>query len=256
MDEITLLRDAAAVLGLNLSDAQIAQFLAFRALLLEWNERVNLTAVTEARAMLERHFIDSLACLVGCDAALRASPAQVIDVGSGAGLPGIALAIALPHWQITSLEATGKKVRFQEAAIAALGLTNMRALHGRAEERGHDAALRGRFAVVTARAVAALPTLLEWCQPFAAVGGITLAPKKGELGAELAQGARAARTLGGDLPEMLPLPAALTALAPDLADGRVIIRVRQHHLSAARYPRPGAASMKSPLGVEVAKQPS
>jgi len=250
MDEAALLHAAAEALDLALSDAQVAQLLAFRDVLLDWNTRMNLTSIIEPRAVVERHFIDALACLVGCDAALRATPAQVLDVGSGAGLPGFALAIALPQWQITSLEATGKKVRFQEAAITALGLPNVRVVQGRAEDCGQDRELRGRFTVVTARALAALPTLLEWCEPFAALDGVILAPKKGDLGAELAQGERAARTLGGASPEALPLPVALTALAPDLADGRVIIRVRQHHLSAARYPRSGAASMKAPLGAE------
>lgn len=247
MDDRELLRAAAATLGLALSDDQLARFLTFRDLLLEWNARMNLTAITEPRAVLVRHFVDSLAFLAGCDPATFDQPQHVLDVGSGAGLPGLALAIALPQWEITSLEATGKKVRFQEAAITALRLPNAHAFTGRAEERAHDHAWRGRCTIVTARALATLPTLLEWCQPFAQVDGIVLAAKKGDLGAELAQGAHAAQILGGEPPEALPLPAALTALVPDLADGRVIIRVRQRHLSASRYPRPGAASVKSPL---------
>jgi 16S rRNA (guanine527-N7)-methyltransferase len=249
MDDAELLRAGAAALGLALDAAQIGQFLTLRDLLLEWNTRINLTAITEPRAVLVRHFLDALACVIGCDPSERAAPLRVLDVGSGAGLPGLALAIALPQWQITSLEATGKKVRFQEAAIAALGLANASAVQGRAETIAHEAAYRGTFAVVTARALAALPTLLEWCQPFTQINGCVLAPKKGALGDKLAQGARAARTLGGDPPEALPLPPDLLALAPDLADGRVIIRVRQRHLSAPRYPRSGAASMKTPLGM-------
>jgi 16S rRNA (guanine527-N7)-methyltransferase len=252
MDDAAVLRAGAATLGLALDDAQIRQFLMLRELLLEWNARVNLTAITEPRAVLVRHFLDALACVVGCTPDERAAPLRVLDVGSGAGLPGLALAIALPHWQITSLEATGKKVRFQEAAIAALDLPNVRAVQGRAETVAHEAPYRATFAVVTARALASLPTLLEWCQPFAHVGGCVLAPKKGDLGDELAQGARAARTLGGDPPEPLPLPLDLLTLAPDLADGRVVIRVRQRHPSAPRYPRPGAASMKAPLGAALA----
>ena len=249
-DDGAFLRDAGATLGIALTEAQIQQFLTFRALLLVANEQMNLTAITEPHAVLARHFVDALTCVVGGDVALRETSTRVLDVGSGAGLPGLALAIALPQWQIVSLEATGKKVRFQASVIAALGLTNATAVQGRAEDLARIDGWRGGFGVVTARALAALPTLLEWCQPFAVVGGLTLALKKGDLGEELSQGSRAARLLGGAAPEVLPLPAALTARVPDLADGRVVVRVRQLQPCDARYPRPGAASMKSPLGAD------
>ncbi len=248
VEDAAFLRAAVAALGLDLTAAQGAQFLTFREMLITANATMNLTAITEPRAVLVRHFIDALTCLVGCDEARRAAPARVLDVGSGAGLPGLALAIVLPHWQVVSLEATGKKVRFQESVIAALGLTNATAVQGRAEDVAQLTGWRGGFSIVTARALAALPTLLEWCQPFATVAGLTLAPKKGELGAELAQGSRAAALLGGAAPEAIPLPSTLTDLVPELADGRVIVRVRQTRPCDARYPRTGAASMKTPLG--------
>ncbi len=246
--DIAFLLKATTSLGLRLTEQQLVQFLSFREMLIIANETMNLTSITEPSAVLSRHFIDALTCLVGVDDATRAAPARVLDVGSGAGLPGLALAIALPQWQVVTLEATGKKVRFQESVIAALGLTNATAVQGRAEDVAQTKGWRGGFTIVTARALAALPTLLEWCQPFAAVDGLTLAPKKGDLGEELAQGTRAAALLGGDPPTTVPLPPALTDLAPDLADGRVIISVRQTRPSDARYPRSGAASMKSPLG--------
>lgn len=241
-EDCAFLHAAAAALGVALDATQIARLLAFRDLLLDWNTRMNLTAITEPHAVLARHFVDALTCLVGVDPALRAQPLRVLDVGSGAGLPGLALAIALPHWQIVSLEATGKKVRFQEAVIEALKLANATVVQGRAETLAFEKGWRGGFAVVTARALAALPNLLEWCQPFAQMGGVVLAPKKGELDDELAQGSHAARLLGGALPTALPLPTALTALVPELADGRVIVQVRQQRLSDGRFPRANAAS--------------
>lgn len=247
MEDIPFLRMAAATLNLALSDAQIAQFLRFRELLLDWNTRMNLTAITEPQAVLSRHFIDALTCLIAVPDPQREQPLRLLDVGSGAGLPGLALAIAFPHWQIVTLEATGKKVRFQEAVISELGLGNAIAVQGRAETLAVEAGWRGGFALVTARALAALPTLLEWCQPFAQVGGMTLAAKKGDLSAELTQGRRAAHLLGGTAPEALALPADLTAFVPDLADGRRIVRVRQQHLTELRYPRSGAAPTKAPL---------
>lgn len=248
MDDAELLREAAAALDVALNDAQIAQFMLFRDLLLDWNTRMNLTTITEPRAVVTRHFVDALTCLVGVAPTLRDQTVRVLDVGSGAGLPGLALAIALPHWRVVSLESTGKKVHFQEAVITALALPNATAVQERAETLAHALGWRDSFAVVTARAVAALPTLLEWCQPFAQVGGVVLAAKKGDIGAELVQGANAATIFGGAAPETLALPSALMALVPELADGRVIIRVQQQFACHLRYPRAGSAPMKLPLG--------
>jgi 16S rRNA (guanine527-N7)-methyltransferase len=243
-----MLRAAAEALGLTLSDTQIAQFLAFRAMLQDWNERVNLTAITDAEGIIVRHFIDSLTCLHACSEELRNRSLRLLDVGSGAGLPGLALAIAQPQWTVVSMEATGKKVRFQEAVIAELGLTNVKVAHGRAEVYAHETSWRGGFAIITARALATLPTLLEWCVPFAQKDGLVIAPKKGDIAAELAQGAQAARILGGAAPEIIRLPEALTELAPDMADGRALVRVRQLASTSPRYPRAGATPVKSPLG--------
>ena len=186
-----LVRGAAA-LGIALDAGQIDQFARYRDLLLEWNARFNLTAITDPAEIVTRHFLDSLTVAQGLPADLRAGMPRVLDVGAGAGFPGLALAIAFPAWRVTLLEATGKKVRFLEAVIAEMGATNARTLTGRAEEVAHQPGQRGAYDVVTARAVASLPTLLEYCAPFAAVGGWLVLPKKGDLAAELAQGDRAA----------------------------------------------------------------
>lgn len=242
------LAEAAATLGLALDAAQIERLLRLRALLLVWNAEMNLTAITDPAAILTRHILDSLACLAACAEYAADAPAQVVDVGSGAGFPGLVLAVARPRWQIASLEATAKKVRFQAAAVAALGLANVSVAQGRAEALARDPAWRGRFDIVTARALANLPTLLEWCLPFAIPGGIVLAPKKGDLADELARGAAAAAILAAAPPEAVPLPPALRQIAPDLDDGRVIVRVRALAATPVRFPRPGAAPVKSPLG--------
>ncbi len=246
--ERDFLRRAAALLGVTLTDTQIDQLLRFRSLLLDWNTRINLTAITDPHAVLTRHILDSLTCLLACDQSPQNQPVHLLDVGSGAGFPGLALAIAQPEWHVTSLEATGKKVRFQQAIIDDLHLPNVRVVQGRAEEMAHDPAWRGKFNVVTARALAALPVLLEWCQPFAARGGMVLALKKGDLAAEIAQGNRAAQILGSEPVERIALPSALTAVAPDLAGDRAILRVRQRTHAPALYPRSSAATAKKPLG--------
>ena len=190
------LRTGAASLGVTLDDSQLARFAALSDLLLDWNTRINLTAITEPEEVITRHFLDSLTCALALAPEERARPLALLDVGSGAGFPGLPLAIAYPHWRVTLLEATGKKTRFQEAAIAALGLTNTHALNGRAEELAHARGHRGRYDVVTARAVATLPTLLEYCLPFVRPGGVLIAPKKGDLVEEIAAGERCSATSG------------------------------------------------------------
>ena len=236
------LRTGAASLGVTLDDGQLARFAALSDLLLDWNTRVNLTAITEPAEVLTRHFLDSLVCALALTPGERARPLALLDVGSGAGFPGLPLAIAFPHWRVTLLEATGKKTRFQEAVIATLELTNVRALNGRAEELAHAPEHRGRYDVVTARAVAALSALLEYCLPFARPGGVVIAPKKGDLVEEIAAGERAARLLGARLLDPIPV------LIPPLDDGRVLLVTRAVRLCPAQYPRAGGAPLKRPLG--------
>lgn len=241
-DDLAPLVEGAAALGLTLDDVQLARFARFRALLLNWNERINLTAITDPSEVLTRHFLDALTCVLALPAEQRQTSVKLLDVGSGAGLPGLALAIACPMWHVTSLEATGKKVRFQEAVIAELGLPNARAIAGRAEELGRLPQHRGAYDIVTARALASLPTLLEYCAPFAHPGGTIIAPKKGNLTEELAAGARATSLLGAHL--LAPIPVTL----PPLADGRVLLVARQHRPCPLLYPRAAGAPTKHPLG--------
>lgn len=232
-------------LGVTLSDTQLSQFLTFRSLLLDWNERMNLTAIIDPHQIMVLHFVDALTCGLACD---TSTPQRLLDIGSGAGIPGLALAIAFPTWQVMTLEATGKKVRFQETVIDEIGLSNATAVHGRAEVYAYESSWRGRFSVVTARAVAVLPTLLEWCEPFAQVGGVVITPKKGDIDDEIARGAHAAQILGGSAPEIVRLPSALIERAPEMGDGRVIIRTTQEHPTPPRYPRSGGTPVRAPLG--------
>jgi 16S rRNA (guanine527-N7)-methyltransferase len=241
--DLAALVEGAAALGLTLDAAQVERFARYRDLLLDWNSRINLTAITDPEEVVTRHFLDSLTCapLLPSIATSAATP-RLLDVGAGAGFPGLPLAIAMPWWDVTLLEATGKKVRFLETVIAELGLTNAHALAGRAEEIAHQPAYRGRFDAVTARAVAALPALLEYCAPFARARGWIILPKKGDLSGEIAAGQRAATLLGARLLD--PVPVTL----PALADGRVLLVARQDRLCPPVYPRPAGAPVKRPLG--------
>lgn len=216
----------------------LPQFLRLRTELFDWNTRVNLTAITEPVEVLLKHFLDSLALLEVVDP----ERARVLDIGAGAGFPGLPLKLARPQWRIVLLEATGKKVAFQRHIIETLGLENVEAIHGRAEEIAHKPAYRASFDLVTARAVAALPILLEYAAPFCRVGGRILLPKKGELAAELEQGKRAAQALG------LVFKGAQPVTLPGLDDGRRILVWEQIKSCPPQYPRSGSAMAKKPLG--------
>ncbi len=240
--DFEVLARGATTLGITLDQHQLDQFAQFRALLLDWNERINLTAITDPHEVVTRHFLDSLTCALAVPQGRHNALLALLDVGSGAGFPGLALAIAFPHWRVTSLDATHKKTRFQEVVVETLKLRNVRVISGRAEEMGRAAAWRAHFDVVTARALSALPTLLEYCTPFARLGGYVVAPKKGDLANEIAAGERAAETLGAHL---LP-PISITV--PPLDDGRVLLVARQARPCPPQYPRPAGAPVKMPLG--------
>lgn len=232
-------------LGIELTPQQLEQFEALGRELLDWNRRHNLTAITE-RAEIERlHFLDSLSCLRAIAGPAGGCPGRVslIDVGAGAGLPGLPLKIVCPELRLTLVESVGKKAAFMEHAAAALGLRGVRVLTARAEELGQDRRLREQFDWAVARAVASVAVLAEYLLPLARVGGAALMPKKGELAAELAAAEPAWRLLGGEPPEIVPVD-----LAPDLEADRVLVVSRKVRPTPTGYPRRVGLPAKKPLG--------
>jgi len=225
-------------LQLTLSERQYEQLMRYREELLDWNIRVNLTAITDAGEVLLKHFLDSLSLLQAFDR----GTASLLDIGSGAGFPGLVLKIARPQWQVTLLEATGKKVLFLQHVIARLNLQGVVAIHGRAEELAHQSDYRSKFDLVTARAVSALPILLEYAAPFCRVGGSMIFPKKGDLTEEMAQGRRAASLVGASFVSAIPIT------LPGLDDGRQLLVWRQERPCPALYPRSGGVMARKPLG--------
>jgi 16S rRNA (guanine527-N7)-methyltransferase len=235
---------AATGIGTPLDSLALDRFARYRDLLSERSARFNLTAIREPDAIERRLFLDALAMLPVIDATLgRAgtpmhSGSRLIDVGSGAGFPGLALKIARPELDVTLVDATGKKVAFLQEVIAALDLDAARAIQGRAEELGQDRAFRERFDLATARAVATLPALLELVTPLLDVGGFAFLPKGMAITDELRSGKRAARKLGV---EMLPTAESLTG------DTRIVI-ARKTTLTPKAYPRRAGLPVHSPLG--------
>jgi 16S rRNA (guanine527-N7)-methyltransferase len=234
----TLFQTGVRQLRLSLNAEQYEQLLRYRHELLDWNTRMNLTAITDAEEVLLKHFLDSLSLLSVYDGPLT----RALDIGTGAGFPGLVLKIVRPQWQMTLLEATGKKVTFLQHVIDVLQLKDVEAIHGRAEELAHRSDYRGAFDLVTARAVAALPLLLEYAAPYCRVGGTLVFPKKGDLAEEIAQGKRAGSLVGASFVSNTPV------VLPGLADGRCLLVWRQQKPCPTQYPRSGGVILKKPLG--------
>lgn len=241
-DALAPLRDGARALGLDLDDAQLALFARYRDLLLDWNTRVNLTAITDPAQVLTRHFLDALTIVLALSCEERARPARVLDVGAGAGLPGLALKIALPHWHVTELDSVGKKTRFAAHVIDALALREAAALTGRAEDLAHQREHRAGYDYVLARALAPLRVLAEYTLPFCRMGGLTVAMKKGDIADELAQGRRAVGQAGGRIGEIVRVP----PLA-GLGDDRVLVPLHKVRPTPPDLPRAAGTPSRRPL---------
>jgi 16S rRNA (guanine527-N7)-methyltransferase len=220
------------------SEQQLQLFLRYRQELIEWNSRFNLTAITDPDEILCKHFLDSVSLLEVYDKL----QAKVLDIGAGAGFPGLPLKILRPQWRVVLLEATGKKVTFLRHMIETLELREIEAVRGRAEELAHQQAYRTSFDLVTARAVASLPILLEYAAPYCRVSGQIILPKKGDVTAELAQGKLAARHLGS------VLRADRTVTLPGLEDGRRLLVWEQVKKCPESFPRSGSLMAKKSLG--------
>lgn len=199
-ESLAALRVEAAAYNISLSDHQIGQFAIYLRELAIWNAHTNLTAITSDEGVRVRHFLDSLTVASVVD---LSAPLRVIDVGTGAGFPGLALKIAFPHLHVALLEATGKKLTFLRHVCDQMGITaGVDFIHQRAEEAGHTRGQRERYDLVLARAVARLPVLLEYLLPLARVGGRCVALKGVTAEAEAADSARALGKLGGRLTQI------------------------------------------------------
>jgi len=233
-------------LGIALSDSQLDQFESFFRELADWNQRANLTAITEYDAVQVKHFLDSLTVYLVASEILDGAgtarvPARVIDIGAGAGLPGLALKLAFPAIHVSLVESVGKKTAFMEHLVAELGLEDVTVHTGRAEDLAREEGLRDAFDLVVVRAVARLPLLLEYSLPFCKTGGKVVALKHGGDGQELEDAANALAKLGGRIEKVVPVE------LEGLTDDRVVISVEKSKPTPARYPRTVGIPAKRPL---------
>jgi 16S rRNA (guanine527-N7)-methyltransferase len=231
----------ARELGLILTDRHLMAFETCFEALVAWNERFNLTAITDWKGVLIRHFLDSLSCLKAIPPSELAAGARVIDVGTGAGYPGIPLKIVCPAMRLTLLEATHKKVTFLEHLIAELGLNGVTAIHGRSEQVGQDPAHRERHDWALARAVARMPTLAEYLLPLVKVGGAMLAQKGEDALVEVREAENAIATLGGEVRQLVPVELR------GLAETRYLVVVDKIAPTPEKYPRRSGVPNKRPL---------
>lgn len=236
------LESGARKLGLYLTRRQLEQFDTYYHELIDWNQRVNLTRITDYQEVQVKHFLDSLTVMLTLKQPLSASGLTCIDVGTGAGLPGIPLKIILPELQLTLLEATAKKADFLRHLTDKLALGNIEIVVGRAEEVAHESQYRERFALVLSRAVAPLPTLVELTLPFCAIGGSFVSQKKGVMEPEISQAEKAISTLGGKLREVIKVD------LEEFTDERRLVIIDKVSPTPEKYPRRAGVPKKRPMG--------
>lgn len=231
-----LLKEKASVYKVMLDDVSLDRFDTYARLLVSWNEKINLTAITDPDEIVIKHFVDSLTLFENVEIP---NGAKCIDVGTGAGFPGVAMLIARPDIRLTLLDSTGKKLKVIEDILSNIGL-EAEILHARAEEAARKKEYREQFDFATARAVANLRELSEYCLPFVKCGGTFISLKAAKAQEEIDTAKKAIKLLGGEI---------LSAKQFQLFDAgeRNIILVKKISQTSAKYPRPSAKIAKAPL---------
>ncbi len=234
----------ARELQISLRTEHLDALRTYQQQLIEWNQLFNLTAITDETGIQIRHFLDSLSCLLALESGENLADKRIIDVGTGAGFPGIPLKIMCPLMKLTLLEATTKKTRFLQHIVDELGLEDVTIIHGRAEKLGHDTAHRQQYHWALARAVADLPVLMEYLLPLLRVSGRALAQKGESAPAEVHRTDYALNQLGGQIRRLIPVDLR------GINETRYLVLVDKIAATPKRYPRRPGMPSRRPLTSE------
>ena len=234
-----IFEEKLSALGITLTDVQKQQFDKFYELLVEWNKVMNLTGITEYEEVNEKHFVDSVSIVKALDIN---KVETIIDIGTGAGFPGIPLKIAFPHLKIVLLDSLNKRINFLNTVIDELGLKDITTIHGRAEDFAKKPEYREQFDLCVSRAVANLSTLSEYCIPYINKGGQFVPYKSGEIDEEVAQAKKAVHILGGTIEDVVKFQ------LPGTEIGRSFVKIKKVQNTAKKYPRKAGLPSKEPLG--------
>lgn len=225
-------------LEITLSEKQIEQFITYYEMLVEWNQVMNLTAITEYEEVMKKHFLDSITLIKAFDVTKKVS---VIDVGCGAGFPGLALKIAYPNLKVTLLDSLNKRINFLNEVIDKLGLKDIEAIHGRAEDFAKAGKLREKYDLAVSRAVANLATLSEYCLPFVKVGGYFIPYKSEKVLDEIDGAKKAISILGGNLQKQVEFT------LPDTDYYRNLVVIKKVKITPNKFPRKAGLPAKEPI---------
>ena len=235
MDKILI--DACTKLNVNIDENMLAQFMKYKELLLEWNEKINLTAITEDREILLKHFADCVSLVPF----INLNNKSVIDVGTGAGFPGIPVKIVSPSIKLTLLDSLNKRITFLSEVVSSLGLNDVSCVHSRAEDGGQNVEFREKFDVCVSRAVADLSILSEYCLPFIKTGGTFISLKGPDAKQEVINALKAIEVLGGEIENVEKIEIPFTDIVHTLV---MIKKVRQ---TPMKYPRKSGKVSKNPI---------
>lgn len=238
MPDTTSFKKGLSDWNIELSDKQIEQFLLYYEMLIERNKVMNLTAITEYEEVIHKHFIDSLALAL---TSVFEGKGRLIDVGTGAGFPGIPLKIAFPELEVVLLDSLNKRVNFLNEVISALGLTGIEAIHGRAEDAGRNVEYREKFDFCVSRAVANLSTLSEYGMPFVKPGGYFVPYKSGKAEEEVKEAKNAVKLLSGKIED------TVSFVLPNTDMERTLILIQKTAPIHKKYPRKAGTPQKEPL---------